>query len=693
MGYQDIEAVPLLKNPEHAKQNGCSHRSSKNVGIWASVILFSFAVFAFTYSLQGKQSTSPKEILHFQSKSLSTKQIAEEDLLRFESQSFPPLRLKVSNEYGSVQSLEYYKWNHLAEPYKTSTLRINSPLSDTKYTWTIFENDDSSLLLDYSEKNDQASEISAIFTRPGKLYTVKVVEEGGANRSFEFEVICKYVRREIRDLTDEDRETFLNALHTFYTIPLEEGRSKYGERFINSKKLTLKHVQQYATPDGSFCSPWHHGMTFMNGHMAFALWTEQALQLIDPTIALPYWDYVKDSEEYGNGFEESEIFTDDYMGVYMSYPFKSSGRWEDLSVSTVESESDKYHIRWNSYGVVTDWYNNNNETVLTRSNLMCGLKMSLVTMPDCRDLHDVLKSFSLESAYNEFELEIHDGGLHSLLGGFFNCAENYHEIFDQWPGNDTQSYYFRYYMESFLVNAQSKWDNAYFRGYYNGSAPTTCNATTPFEECRYSCSAFESVDDLTDAEVYDYLENMDYLASFSEYLTTANTTSGNYSFETSTSYVFQHVDHETDLQLKRHLLKLYCNPARMTQFSSPLGSPDDPLFTLVHSYFSIYWDYLLLTKGPDYQLEWTDETTCKGHSIHDVMPQEWFGFLREAQNKEHDLTYTHFDLIKIFHPNNENLPYLHAKFDWDYCRTTDLTDLVEKPKMYKGQKNNTYSVP
>lgn len=42
--------------------------------------------------------------------------------------------------------------------------------------------------------------------------------------------MCKYVRREIRELSDEDRETFLDALEKVHRLDLEEGRALYGKR-------------------------------------------------------------------------------------------------------------------------------------------------------------------------------------------------------------------------------------------------------------------------------------------------------------------------------------------------------------------------------------------------------------------------------------------------------------------------------
>lgn len=48
-------------------------------------------------------------------------------------------------------------------------------------------------------------------------------------------------RREIRDLTDDDREAFLDALQIWYTIPNDAGKAKYGAGFNNYQRTTVYH--------------------------------------------------------------------------------------------------------------------------------------------------------------------------------------------------------------------------------------------------------------------------------------------------------------------------------------------------------------------------------------------------------------------------------------------------------------------
>ena len=59
-----------------------------------------------------------------------------------------------------------------------------------------------------------------------KSYHVALTEMryGHAQRRFESDVMCKYVRREIRSLAVEDREAYFDAHKVMYEVDEEEGQ-------------------------------------------------------------------------------------------------------------------------------------------------------------------------------------------------------------------------------------------------------------------------------------------------------------------------------------------------------------------------------------------------------------------------------------------------------------------------------------
>lgn len=58
----------------------------------------------------------------------------------------------------------------------------------------------------------------------------------------DFEVTVKYVRREIRDLTDRDRETFFNAVSVLQRVPSAVGREIYGGKYYSKDYFNRLHL-------------------------------------------------------------------------------------------------------------------------------------------------------------------------------------------------------------------------------------------------------------------------------------------------------------------------------------------------------------------------------------------------------------------------------------------------------------------
>ena len=80
-----------------------------------------------------------------------------------------------------------------------------------------------------------------IESRPVGDYAVKVlvvdgdgsvIERGGGT------LRARSVRRELRDLTDEDRDRWLDALATMWTVPGPEGRAKYSDARVRRADIS-----------------------------------------------------------------------------------------------------------------------------------------------------------------------------------------------------------------------------------------------------------------------------------------------------------------------------------------------------------------------------------------------------------------------------------------------------------------------
>ena len=86
-------------------------------------------------------------------------------------------------------------------------------------------------------------------------------------------VMCKCVRREVRQLTTEDRTAYFEAMETVAKTDMETGVATYGERFVNLQYMTKKHLF------GDSCTPYHSGNSFFTAHAAFTLQLDQVRRM------------------------------------------------------------------------------------------------------------------------------------------------------------------------------------------------------------------------------------------------------------------------------------------------------------------------------------------------------------------------------------------------------------------------------
>ena len=106
---------------------------------------------------------------------------------------------------------------------------------------------------------------------------------------------CRYVRREIRSLDDDDRNAFFDAVRTLTTTPNDEGSRLYGPNYRNLAHFTGIHLQN-AVPN-KHEDRFHDGFGFVSQHIAITADFELALQVVNPAVSIPYWDYTIDWQD------------------------------------------------------------------------------------------------------------------------------------------------------------------------------------------------------------------------------------------------------------------------------------------------------------------------------------------------------------------------------------------------------------
>ena len=155
------------------------------------------------------------------------------------------INITVSNEYGEFSGASY-EWltdTYLVEPYKTTSFSINAANDiDDTLSWKWVHPDEEILW---------GNSIEKVFTSPGKydlyLHGIDTTNEVVINQTIP--VIVKYVKRELRALTSEDRRKFLHAASKIWKYTTEEGQAKYGEKFTGINQLVEEYSLNIQTED------------------------------------------------------------------------------------------------------------------------------------------------------------------------------------------------------------------------------------------------------------------------------------------------------------------------------------------------------------------------------------------------------------------------------------------------------------
>lgn len=162
------------------------------------------------------------------------------------------LALAATNEYGEFdrRAAALYAVDMVVEPHretKISVLEPNFGERSLRFRWLLVRASETGIPLDYVEAEVDAKGgafATVTLTEPGETYALlvqQVSQDGSVTAEGRATVVCKYVRREIRDLTDADRTAFFKAMQEFYTVPLEQGKERYGVDFANAKRVAAFH--------------------------------------------------------------------------------------------------------------------------------------------------------------------------------------------------------------------------------------------------------------------------------------------------------------------------------------------------------------------------------------------------------------------------------------------------------------------
>lgn len=591
------------------------------------------------------------------------------------------ISLSVSNDYPAPQSLQLYPdWTYLVEPWRNTTLTAINTAPSSAIEWSITYSREHKL--HSIDLMGTGSKVIAIFPHAGQWYNISVHEirlDGKVVRAT-FSSIGKYVRREIRSLSNDDRERYFSALEKIHRLSLSEGQARYGAKFANQDIFLIKHLSQDTLTN---CNFFHGCSGFLTGHAAFQYQLEQSLQAIDPILAAPYWDPSIDDVLYKQDWaEESPIFSIEWLGPVTGNPNNSyivdQGRWSYVKIPTDFSRPEH-----NAYGRLTQTYNNDNSKFVWRTHSVCGIP-SKARLPGCSALKGILSYDTLDGFRAKMETDWH-GTLHPVLGGATQCPYSYSIMLELHPD-------WSELLEFVAMLQEVTWDVAHSLNYLK--CPDSCDQGTSFEECACACPDYES---MNASAAYKFLDELGILdryygcqrgTVFMNYTTPswdknfedpvasaledagapiAGATDKMYVFKKKTSNGTIVLGPEEQAELMTFIAQSTCHPGRVSPFMTPLAATNDPLFWATHASFEKIWaaKRLLPEFRDNFNQTWDHygDSSCFGRNWDDAVP---FRDFMEGFETTHD--YTQRELYGIFDPVNEKLPYIFDEFEWGHCQ-------------------------
>ena len=241
-------------------------------------------------------------------------------------------------------------------------------------------------------------------------------------RTSEGALLCMYVRREFRDLTDEDMGKTMDAMYTMWTTSEDEGKAIYGDDYHNYDYLLEFHYFNAAWMDADHV---HEGIGFQAQHIKMSNIFEKSMQTVDPSISLPYWDYTIETAE-GTKVWDSPMFQENTFGS-LTIPNNSTWGWlykensiDDGKIldgrwANWEAEyNTKYDDLYFGYGYMRAPWNVNPSKYITR---YVSIDKDL---PGCDSHYTMLEYDTITDFLHQIPYAPH-ASTHGVVGGVFGC--------------------------------------------------------------------------------------------------------------------------------------------------------------------------------------------------------------------------------------------------------------------------------
>jgi hypothetical protein len=625
-------------------QSNHSNNSSKNnktnisnITLWKSNmhILFVMLLYPCIFFLFGFYSSQ------------NTVHIATTDTtntIRSDTTSFKLENIRIYNDYTKNEPLRSkYPWENIVEPYRPTYFEILDSNTYYNYVWYI----------DGYHQEDGTS-MAAAFTSPGSSHIVYCESYMNDNLINNISLIVyeKYVRREIRDLNDQDKELLLQAITIMQKVPTQIGKALYGDNYFSRDYLTRLYLYMTSSSD---CNHWQDGPGYLVSHSYFLYLYEQALQSINPSISIPYWDFTLESTFYTNtySFRNSYIFSSSVFGSAcpntntddnnQKHFCTINGRFAN---NEIMSDAINYSDIRNAYGHMRSPWNLNPYSNTTRSSYVydvvdtwkpsgCSFVSSAMSVTSYSELCYIL-NYSMQRI------------IPSIIGGQWGTNIKLRDI-----SNMSSAY------ENMLI-----FEHSILRYIIVLYRNNILNCTDSIRGCYCVETAYHnSSNTLYVAGILETLVYYDLDGNaISSFLN---------SKENGKSIVMDRVNTMTVEQTKLiydEILEILCNPGYQGDLNDGIA-PHDPLFWVIFGGVERIWhlkklnSYLGLSEFDETWPTTGFDTTCPGHRYSDGT-----AFTSTSSNDVDNTVYTNQMLYEsVLDPLRDNFPYVYDRIDWEHC--------------------------
>jgi len=198
------------------------------------------------------------------------------------------LKLGTTNKYSEKDGGspgQFYPWlngNLLAEPYRPTVFKVLDYDPSKEYEWELYSEETGNLEqiftgYEFVHTFQQEDVWSDKFLVVNEFDTTDETENSRRiSSTVSVKLYVRYVRREIRNLFDEERDEVLDTMALHWKVGQEDGEKLYGSNYVSMQTMLEYHL---AAAGDQECDHFHDGYGFLQQHSALTILFEQSMQV------------------------------------------------------------------------------------------------------------------------------------------------------------------------------------------------------------------------------------------------------------------------------------------------------------------------------------------------------------------------------------------------------------------------------